>query len=175
MYGRGAPSLAAAEMQGYSIGECQTFIDNWKARYKKYVEWAESIKNTARTKGEVVSLIGRKRRFKLMLDNVYELLNEAINHPIQSLASDIVLDCLIELHPRLREYDSYILIAVHDALVFEVCEKYFSEAIGLIKEVMERPGHFIPDMPGIPVEIKVGKNWGKLSVLDIQRKASVSS
>lgn len=175
MYGRGAASLAAAEMQGYSIGECQTFIDNWNARYHVYRDWAKQIRTTAQTKGEVVSMIGRKRRFKLMLDNVYELLNEAINFPIQSLASDIVLDCLIELHTRLKEYDSYILIAVHDALVFEISEKYFSECISLIKEVMERPGHFIPEMPGIPVEIKVGKNWGKLSVLDIQRKASVSS
>jgi len=161
MYGRGAPSLVANELAGYSIGEAQTFIDNWKARYHVYTKWAEQIKSTVKTKGEIVSLIGRKRRFRLLIDNIYEILNQAVNFPIQSLASDMVLLSMVELYERLKQYESYILFAVHDALVFEVKEEYLDQCVALIHEVMERPGKFLPNVPGIPVEIKVGKNWGK--------------
>lgn len=166
MYGRGPASLAVNELQ-CSFSEAKEFVDNWKARYHVYVDWTERMKREVQENGELVSPTGRKRRFKLFdRENLVDQLNKAVNAPIQCMASDCNLSAMIELHRRLAPLDSYILWLIHDAIVFEVSKKNIKEALHVIKDVQTSPR--FPGLPGLPIEIKIGRNWGKtVEVKDI--------
>lgn len=77
------------------------------------------------------------------------------------------IDKYLEAH-RL-EKDVYLLLQVHDELVYEIKEEKVTEIVKTIKEIMESV--LSPkDTKGIPilVDVAVGKNWGgdeKISML----------
>ena len=159
MYGRQAHGLASGELQ-CSIQQAQAYIDAWKARNNVYVQWTDNIKAELMRTGEVVSYTGRKRRFYYIDPNrAQEVYNQAVNMPIQCLASDCTLSALVELHPILRALDSYIWFPIHDSIVFEVSKANLNEALRQITNVFTSPR--FPGMPGIPIEISVGPRWGE--------------
>jgi DNA polymerase-1 len=158
MYGRGAASLAHKELN-CDINTAERFIRNWFDRYPQYTEWYERTKvNTQRT-GIVTSPLGRKRRFYFIMSDQQDLLNQAVNFPIQSLASDCTLSSTIELHTALAKYDSFILWSVHDSIIMEVNKRYVRDVYKLVTQIMSKPR--FDSMPGIPIEVKIGPNVGE--------------
>lgn len=143
-----------AKTIGTTKQEAHEIRYRWYRRYNKYFEWYERTKEELFREGEVVGPTGRKRRFKIFVGNFHDKVNQAINSPIQALASDVTLASTIKLHHLLKEFDSYILWCVHDAIIFEVRKKYLNEVLHLIKNTMSAV-HF-KGVCGIPVEIKVG-------------------
>jgi len=168
MYGEGAEKLSSPPPVGLgsTVREAQQFIDNYWRGYTTYAAWTRSIERMAAKNGELVTPFGRKMHFPVILD--HHELRQAINFPIQSPASDIVLVSLIELAERLREFNSFVLIDVHDALWIEYDLRFEKQVIRLVREVMERPKW--PGAPNVPVEIKVGKNIGALHVVEREQK-----
>lgn len=157
MYGRGAKALSTHELQ-CTEKEAQIFMDRWHSRYPTYVEWCEKTMRTALRTGELVSVTGRKRRFGLINgSDAHEMLRQAINFPIQSAASDITLLAFYDLHESLRQYDSHVLFAVHDSLVFEINKDYLQEAATLIRKTMSK--QWFSHYPPVPVDIKIGNDW----------------
>jgi uracil-DNA glycosylase family 4 len=156
MYGGGAEKVSSRPPVGIgcSYGEARKFVSNFWATYPTHARWAREIERTAAREGELRTPFGRKMHFPVILDS--DVLRQAINFPIQSPASDHPLISAIELAERLKEYDSYFLIDVHDALWVEYNLKYEREVTRLVREVMERPK--FPGAPNVPVEIKVGPN-----------------
>jgi uracil-DNA glycosylase family 4 len=165
MYGRGAKALAKGELK-CSVAQAEAFVSRWDRRYAGYMEWNRRTRAVAQEEGELVSLTGRKRRFRLILPDDYMLLNEGANFPIQNLASDTTLKAMIKLHPLLAKYDSYILIMIHDSLVFELSKEWLHVTLPLIKEVME--GVMFPGAYPIPIELAVGTSWGTTKEIDIE-------
>lgn len=160
-YGEGAEKLASPRPIGIggTVRQAQAFIDNYWAAYRDYAQWVRDTEHKALKEGELVTPTGRKMHFPIIFD--HRALRQAINFPIQSPASDHVLISLIELSERLREYNSYFLIDVHDAMWIEYDLRYEAQVCRLVREVMERAK--FPGWPNIPVEIKVGPNIGKLT------------
>jgi len=129
------------------------------ARYPQYDAWKERQKQLVLEEGELTTPAGRKRRFLLVLGkDAYHLLNAGINFEIQSLAHEVLLASMVELHPRLAALDAYILFEGHDALLLHVSKKYFQETMQLVHEIMTKPRF---DLGPIPVSYKVGKSWGE--------------
>lgn len=150
----GITDRALAKLIKTSVDEASEIIQNWYSRYDKYFEWFNRTKEELFREGEIVGPTGRKRRFKIFVGAYQDKINQAVNFPIQSLASDVTLASTIKLHHLLKEFDSYILWCVHDSIIFEVRKKYLKEVLSLIKNTMSAI-HF-EGIPGIPVEIKVG-------------------
>jgi DNA polymerase-1 len=162
MYGREAPSLARGELN-CSIPEAQRYLDRWFTRYPIYREWWYGMQQRAIDDGELVSITGRKRRFRLVRgEEAYRTLKQAVNFPIQSSASDAVLTAAVELHQLFKHkpgLDSYVLFLVHDCIMAEVHKAHLEEVLHAIKRTMSRPR--FEGFPGIPVDIKVGRTWGE--------------
>lgn len=144
--------------------------------------------------GYVVTKIGQVRHLPLSdgrnTPGYGHLLNQAINFPIQGLASAVtgsaLIDCekalvetyfkgnLVEYHARLMNHVDdngqftwpYMPIAVnevHDNLVHDVPGLYAEQARAIVKERMETGEtlrRILPDLPPLKVETKIGNHWG---------------
>lgn len=170
MYGRGARALAKGELK-CNIAEAEVFLNRWKWRYKRYMEWAQEVRKKAIMEGELVSFTGRKRRFKLILDGDQDMLNKAVNFPIQSAASDTTLKAMCTLCAELPQYDSFPIIMIHDSLVFDLSEAHLAMTLPLIKRVMESPQ--FPGAPSIEVELAIGPNWGQTKEVEVDSRELV--
>jgi DNA polymerase-1 len=84
----------------------------------------------------------------------------AINTPIQGGAADIVIAAMIKIHSneRLREMGWKLLLQIHDELILEGPEESSTEALHIVKSLMEDP---LPRkmLIALDVDAKVGNNW----------------
>lgn len=140
--------------------------NNFFTKYNKFASWRVEQKERIKRDGVIKTFHGRERHFPLILS--YKMLKrlwrQAINDGIQADAVDCILLSAIELHPLLKQYDSYIILEVHDSLLFDLNKKYLDITISLIKEVMSKSKHErMPTMP--PVDIKVGQNWYEMKAI----------
>jgi len=83
---------------------------------------------------------------------------QAINHPIQGLAADIVKMAMVRLAPRLEPFDARLLLQVHDELVLEVAEEQVEAVREVVARTMEEPPLQEFTVP-LRVETKVGEAW----------------
>jgi DNA polymerase-1 len=158
MYGRQARDLAEGELK-CTVSEAQLYLDEWRERYPTYMKWVQSVKDTLDRNGEVVSLTGRKRRIRIVTqEQRFTAYNQAVNFPIQALASDCLLSSTIELYPLLRELKAHILICIHDGMAVEVPKVVLEPSLELIHKVMTAPR--FPGCVSIPIEVTVGPRWG---------------
>jgi DNA polymerase-1 len=143
-----------------SLAEAYSWVKRWEQRYSGYMHWSANKKEEAIEDGILVTPWGRKRRYYLVMgEEAHHQLRSAVNFCMQSTAHDYTLTALIELQKVLYQYDSYILIESHDALLLEVSRKYAKEVHELVYEVMTnvRPNS---EWPKLMVEFKSGPNWG---------------
>jgi DNA polymerase-1 len=84
---------------------------------------------------------------------------EAINHPIQGTAADIVKIAMLNLHEKLADYQAKMLLQVHDELLLEVPE----DELDIVREVVVDTmcDAFSLDVP-LKVDASTGHNWLEL-------------
>ena len=91
---------------------------------------------------------------------------QAINSPVQSLASDLMLVSLVRLSNDLPSRIARIIGTTHDQLMFEVRDGYVDETCHRIKETMEDMA-WVEKVFGaqitvpITAEISLGTHWGE--------------
>lgn len=153
----------------YTMPEAVLYRRRFFDTYSRLLAWHERQRRLGRRYGRVTSPIGRVRHLPDMFSSDQsvsaEAERQAINSPVQSLASDCMLMSLVLLHSRLRPSDARIVGTVHDALLFEVRKEARDEVLPIIKQTME---DMTPlenwfgcemDIP-ITTEITYGKYWG---------------
>lgn len=143
------------------------YIDTYFARYPGVSEYMESTKQKAKDLGYVETLFGR-RLYLPQINASNGMLRQAaertaINAPMQGSAADIIKIAMIETQKWLESEsiksenpDCYMVMQVHDELVFEVAEnktKVISEKIiQLMTQAIELS---VP----LVVDLGVGDNW----------------
>jgi DNA polymerase-1 len=162
LYGQQAFGLS----QGLGIGykEAATFIDAYFKRYKRVKEFLEFCKEGARKTGRVVTLTGRQRPIpeienrNPMIRSAAERL--AINTPLQGTAADLIKIGMIEIDAFLRAHPhaGYMLLQIHDELLFEAPDDEVEKLSNKVKHIMESV--FQLKVP-LEVNISIGKNWGE--------------
>lgn len=159
-YGEGAEKLASPPPVGIggTVANARRFIDNYKRTYPVYAAWMDAIQRRALEQGYLRAPSGAVMRFPVVMD--HKQLRQALNFPIQHTASMYNLTSMIELAPKLRPFNSYIILNIHDALVVESDRRYRAEVMALIRQVMEKPR--FPGYPSIKVDMKVGDNLGEV-------------
>lgn len=174
LYGMGEDKFIDYARDNYGIEVTKAQSHRYRTRffelYSELPRWHERQRRMVRALGRVHSPIGRIRH----LPDVYsgdrkvraEAERQAINSPVQSFASDLMLLSLVRLSHRLDSRLARIVGTVHDSILFEIHETYLQEAARIIREVMmdmnEVRRLFGTDVTvPIEVELKAGQYWGQ--------------
>ncbi|TET27646.1 DNA polymerase I, partial [Candidatus Aerophobetes bacterium] len=162
----GISSYGLARDLGISQKEAEEYIQHYFQRYPQVKEYLGQVVKKAREKGYVRTLLGRKRYLPGILSSNRKMREmaerAAINTPIQGGAADLIKLAMVNLEKRFREeeLEAWIILQIHDELIFEVPERELDETRRIVKEEME--GAMKLSVP-LVVETKVGKNWAEMS------------
>ncbi len=166
IYGMGPYRLARDS--DLTLAEAENFIKTYFERFPGIRDYLENTRLEARTQGYVETLLGRRRYFPVFRSPtgsanrgaVARAEREAVNHPIQGTAADIIKIAMVRLHAALAErFRGRLILQVHDELVLEVPEEEVDAVKPLIIEIMS--GAFELAVP-LKVEATVGQNWLEL-------------
>lgn len=122
----------------------QAYIDKYFESYSGVAEFMKSQKRRAHKDGYVMSLWGRKRRLShhLRSSNYGDVAygeRVSVNAAIQGSASDIMVSAQLRIHhdERLKELSCFMLVQIHDEVLFECPEEHLEEAESIIRYHME--------------------------------------
>jgi len=168
IYGMG-PYRLARESE-LTLAEAENYVKEYFERFPGIRDYLERTKEIARKQGYVETLFGRRRYFPIFQARaqanrqmVARSEREAINHPIQGTAADIIKIAMIRLHRRLREdgYTGRMILQIHDELLLEAPEDEVDALQDLVVETMGNA--FELDVP-LKVEVSTGRNWLELKM-----------
>ncbi len=166
----GISPFGLAQRLGISREQARALIDSLFNEFPRIRDYIDRTLETGRNEGYVQSLFGRRRpMFDLRTSGPRRQAaeREAINHPIQSTAADIMKLAMIAVDAELRRRDlrTRMLLQVHDELIFEAPEAEVDEVVALVRDRMEgvlsdmHPPFAVP----LRVEIEKGPNWEELT------------
>jgi len=173
LYGMGAGKLA--DNLEIDVDDARKLIMEYFKLLPFTQEWIKIQRNTAEIKGYSVSLFNRYRFYKKKADlkpGEIEEYNSAVNHPIQSCASDIMLSAMVKWRKYLVENgyhknnSAYMLLQVHDSATTSAYENLVVKLVPDKKKVFESMKFDFTSLP-LTVEIEVGKNWGKTKKVEL--------
>jgi len=158
----GITVFGLAERLDISRDEAKQLIDGYFATFPEVHDYMEQAKQTAREKGYVTTLYGR-RRYLPDINSANATVRgfaerNAINAPIQGTAADIIKVAMIRIHNRFKaeSIKSKMILQVHDELNFSVYpeEKDRVEAI-VLEEMQNAISLNVP----LVADSGFGKNW----------------
>jgi len=144
--------------------EAASIIDAYFREYPAIREFMERTVAEATAKGYVETLSGRRRYFPDLQSANQNIRGNAeraaINTPIQGTAADMIKLAMIRIDTLLRDmqYQSKMLLQVHDELVFDLELAEQEELVPKILEIMKTA---LPLPRGVPIEVEhgTGPNW----------------
>ena len=141
LYGEGPKKLS--EQLDVSYKEARRLQNKFFSAFPVLSDHIEGIETHCKAFEESLTLLGRRRRLpnatnKRMTALRMEALRQAFNFTIQGFASEIVKIAMLDLaqDDRLRELDCYMLMQVHDELIFECPPQNVEKASRLIETHM---------------------------------------
>ncbi|RLE07601.1 DNA polymerase I, partial [Candidatus Aerophobetes bacterium] len=150
---------------GISEGDAENYIQRYFQRYPKVKEYIEKTLREARERQYVTTLLGRKRYIPGILSSKRRerefAERTAINTPVQGGAADLIKLAMVNIAKRFKEekLGAYIILQIHDELLFEVPEGEMIKTRKIVKEEMENAMKL--SVP-LVVDTKVGKNWAEM-------------
>ncbi len=160
IYGMGAFGLAS--QLGIERNAAQQFIDKYFARYPGVAEYMQQTRESARAKGYVETVFGRR----LTLTDINGgngprragAERAAINAPMQGTAADLIKLAMIAVDDWLHaeKLATKLIMQVHDELVLEVPQT----ELDLVKRVLPEKMTGVAELR-VPLvaEVGVGPNW----------------
>ncbi|MBF7052223.1 DNA polymerase I [Halomonas sp. KAO] len=142
--------------------QAKVYIDRYFDRYPGVANYMERIRAQAAEDGFVETVFGRRLHLpEIRSQNRARRQGAertAINAPMQGTAADIIKRAMIEVAAWLQEgeMDAWMVMQVHDELVFEVAEARVEEFSEQVKARMQAAAEL--DVPLI-VEAGSGANW----------------
>lgn len=142
--------------------EAAKFIALYFEQYPKVKEFLEKCKDSARITGKTTTLTGRERILPEILSKNTQIRNAAerlaVNTPFQGSAADLIKLAMLNIQKDLKEKNlsGFMILQIHDELIFEVPDEEIEIFKSLIKEKME---NVIPLAVPLTVDVEVGKNW----------------
>ncbi|MFO0718613.1 MAG: DNA polymerase [Candidatus Paceibacterota bacterium] len=154
--------------------EAQFFYDEYFKNFSGLASYLESVKASAKKLGYTETFFGRRRYFPNIKSKLPYIAaaNErmAINAPIQGTSADIIKIAMVRIHEYIERAglskDVFLLLQVHDELVFEIKEEVVAKVTPELERIMQevlKP----EEMLGIPLVVngEVGDNWGQTEAL----------
>jgi DNA polymerase-1 len=158
----GVSAFGLSNQTNLSRKESAELIDAYYKTYPKLKSFISDQVDFARENGYVETISGRRRYLK-DINSANAIVRggaerNAVNAPIQGSAADIIKIAMINIHKKLKSenWQSKMLLQVHDELVFDVHNSELEKIQQMIKHEMENA--FKMNVP-LVVEIGLGKNW----------------
>jgi DNA polymerase-1 len=162
LYGQKAFGLA--KELGISPVESKKIIDTYFEKYPKVKIFMDSLMEKAHKEKKTTSLLGRERSLNDIDSKNFAIRagNEriAINAPIQGSQSDIIKIAMIKIDKIIKEnnWKSFLVLQIHDELIFECDKQEIESCKKLIKIAMESA---YPLLVPLKVDVSIGKNWSE--------------
>lgn len=160
IYGQQAFGLAK-ELK-IDVKTAGAFIDAYFKRFSNVKQYIEDCKNRARSAGKATTFIGRERAIpEIISKNIHlrQLAERlAVNTPLQGTAADLIKIAMLKIDAELKRLSmkSYMILQIHDELIFEAPDEELDSLKEIVKEVMQNV--FKLNVP-LVVDITIGKNW----------------
>jgi DNA polymerase-1 len=141
----------------------QIYIDKYFDSYKGVAKFIRNQKKFAHKNGYVLSLLRRKRRLTEINGSDFKTVSYlerlAVNSPVQGSAADITNSAMnrIDAVEWFEEHGCYMLMQVHDEIVFECPEEFIEEAIPIAQKLMEHP---FGEKVELNLALRADAGWG---------------
>lgn len=175
LYGMGWRKFIQTAFENYGStfteAEARQAREAYFSLYPGLLPWHARQRSLVAKYGRVQSPLGRTRH----LPDIYspdpgvraEAERQAINSPVQGMASDLAVLSMIEINKQLRalKLPAHCIGLVHDAINFEVREDAVADLLPIVKDTMEdmsivrRKFGVEIDVP-IVADLKIGTRWG---------------
>ena len=172
LYGMGVNALR--EGLGTSRVEAQQFYNAYFESFPRLAAYIDEVKADAARQGYVRTFFGRRRYFEGIRSSIPYVRASAermaINAPMQGTQADLVKLAMIQIDELFQKEKvttrAYMLLQVHDELLFEIEEGLVGVLAPKIRKIMESVIEE-KDRRSIPflANGSVGKNWGEMKPL----------
>ncbi len=162
LYGMGPKKLS--DELGISSGEAKEIIFNYFASFPTVKRFLEDIQERVKIDGYVETILKRRRIFDYESANGMQkaaFMRESVNTVFQGSAADLIKLSMNEIDSMIREenLDAFMLLQIHDELIFEIKEEKVEEISKRFVYTMEN----VLELE-VPLEcsVSVGDSWGEL-------------
>ena len=174
MYGMGVNALR--QQLGTDRKEAQEFYDNYFQTFAGLAKYLDETRAAEARQGYTETYFGRRRYFEGIESKIPFVRaaaeRMAINAPIQGTEADIIKIAMARVAEFLRKEKLddkvFLLLQVHDELVYEIANDLVKKIAPKIKEIMESvlPLAETKEVP-IVVDMLAGDNWSNIRKLKI--------
>lgn len=169
LYGMGVTALQ--QNLGTDRKEAQAFYQNYFSTFTTLAQYLEDVKAKASKNGFVETHFGRRRYFEGIRSPIPYIRASAermaINAPIQGTQADIMKLAMLRVDEMLAEReaqkDAYLLLQVHDELIYEIADVRVAELAPHIRATMASILS-LEETKGVPLTAKAaaGPSWADL-------------
>lgn len=161
LYGMSTHGLSVAT--GMNLNEAKDFLTRYKELRKPLFDYTAGLIETAKKKGFVETLLGRRRPMPDIKSSNFIVRSAAeraaMNMPIQGTEADLMKLAMVEVQEKLPDGATQLL-QIHDSIIVECKESQAKAVEKLLVEIMEG---IYPKLPvKLKVDVKAGKSWGDL-------------
>jgi DNA polymerase-1 len=162
LYGMGPKKLS--DELGISSSEAKEIIANYFASFPTVKNFLEGIQERVKIDGYVETILKRRRLFDYENANGMQkaaFMRESVNTVFQGSAADLIKLSMNQIDSMIRDenLDAYMLLQIHDELIFEIKEEKVEEISKRFVHTMENVLEL--DVP-LECSVSVGDSWGEL-------------
>ena len=162
LYGMGPKKLS--DELGIKSTEAKEIISNYFAAFPTVKNYLEGIQERMKIDGYVETILKRRRIFDYEAANGMQkaaFMRESVNTVFQGSAADLIKLSMNQIDSMIEEedLDAFMLLQIHDELIFEVKEEKVEEISKRFVHTMENVLEL--DVP-LECSVSVGDSWGEL-------------
>ncbi len=174
LYGMGVNALRANLGKETKREEAQKFYNDYFETFTGLATYLDNVKAETERNGYTETVFGRRRYFEGIKSKIPFIKASAermaINAPIQGSQADIIKLAMIKITDYIKDQqldeEAYLLLQVHDELIFEIKNNRVQALSEKIKEIMQ---NILPLEATSGVVLKancaVGESWGSMKEL----------
>lgn len=162
IYGMGARKLS--QTLNITQTEAKQYIEDYFATFPSVKQFLESQKDSILKNGYSTTLLGRKRYFDFFSATEFmraNFLREGVNTIFQGSAADLIKLSMNEIYKKIESLhnDCFMLLQVHDELIFEIKDSIIESLSKELKEIMENI--YKLKVP-LVCNLSIGNTWAEL-------------
>ncbi len=161
----GMSSFGLAQSLNIPVEQASAFIKQFYAAYPRIRLFYDKYFDQAKINGYVETILGRRRYVfenpkKRFIDNATHRI--LLNYPIQGSAADLMKKAMVKIDQEVlsKHKDAYLLLQIHDDLVFEIPDN--DKQTELITQIEQIMCNVHPLTVPLTVDVKTGPRWGEL-------------
>jgi len=155
----GLSAFGLAKGIGVSREAAKEYIESYFNKYPGIKQYIDETISFAKQHGYVNTIFGRKCLVPNINNSNFNVRNfaerAAINAPLQGSNADIIKKAMARLGVELQKY---LILQIHDELLFEIPLEMEEEMVKKIKRVMEEAASI--SVP-LVVEVRTGRSWAE--------------